>query len=595
MKYFKNLVKTNHGIDINFVEDIDLTDTCVLEEFARGNCIGVFQFGTYGLRKLCKDLKIDSFELLTHATAMYRPASLRSGMVDVFKLRRNGIEDSLHHNALDKYLASTYGIVIYQEQVMQIVNELAGLSFTDADKIRKLLDTENKEELNKYKHKFIRGCISKDIKRVEAIKIWEELAQHGGYGFNQCFSGDEIIDRGNKNNKKQLTIKEMFFIKNDKEYAKSTGHYALWKKYKKYFGKCLSMYEDFRLRPNDIVDIQYSGKQKIYRVTTASNKTACCTLNHRFPTPLGEKLLSEINIGDELYVNAGYEITKHRKKINISNNWPVKGQCGFQSKTNLVENRQILNKVRDTKNKEKCNCEICSAKYKNGFELHHKDGDSTNNSENNFIWVCNTCHKKYHYDNLNRKRKFDKGLKTIIEKIKSIEFVKEDDTYNIEMNTPYHNLVLNSGIVASNSHAVGYTMLSFWNLWAKTYFPSEFICATLTYCDPEKKTEILNEAIFYDLQIATPKIEHSDTKKWLTKNDIIYMPFIEVKGIGPKYAEKIAEIQKNSEFFNLEKTSRVKTLLNTIGAYDNKKQYYKNDLIPFDLDVPKTTGHLSFR
>jgi DNA polymerase-3 subunit alpha len=182
--YAKDLIKEKNNIDLDF-ENIDLADKKVLHEFSLGNCVGIFQFGTYGLRKLCKELMADSFELLTCITAIYRPASLRSGMVDKFKLRRAGKESSIHDNQLDEILLDTYGIIVYQEQVMQIVNKIAGLPFTDADKIRKLLDKENRDVLNeKYMRDFVKGCVSKGIERCTAIEIWEELLLHGGYNFN---------------------------------------------------------------------------------------------------------------------------------------------------------------------------------------------------------------------------------------------------------------------------------------------------------------------------------------------------------------------------------------------------------------------------
>lgn len=185
MHYVKDLVKERYKVDLDF-DKINLKDKRVLNEFALGNCVGVFQFGTYGLRKLCKDLNADSFELLTHITALYRPASLRSEMDKKVIKRRAGIETSLHNNPLDEVLLETYGVILYQEQVMQIVYKIAGMSFVDADKIRKLLDKEDKDKLNQnYMRKFVNGCASRGIERTVAIEIWEELLSHAAYGFNR--------------------------------------------------------------------------------------------------------------------------------------------------------------------------------------------------------------------------------------------------------------------------------------------------------------------------------------------------------------------------------------------------------------------------
>ena len=185
MSYCKELIKQNHNIEINF-EEIDLEDNLVLREFARGNCIGIFQFNTYGLSKLCKELRVNNFDLLMHIVAMHRPAALRSGMVEEFKTNYFRKEKNVHGNKLDKILYDTYGIIIYQEQVIRIIVELAQMSFINADRIRKLLDHEDKESLEQYRYPFIQGCIKNDIDRLDAIKIWKNLISYGGYGFCQA-------------------------------------------------------------------------------------------------------------------------------------------------------------------------------------------------------------------------------------------------------------------------------------------------------------------------------------------------------------------------------------------------------------------------
>lgn len=303
MHYIKDLVKEKHGVDINF-NNINLQDRRVLNEFAEGNCVGIFQFGTYGLRKLCKDLRADSFELLTHITALYRPASLRSGMHEKVIERRNGYDSSLHNNPLDEILLETYGVILYQEQVMQIVYKIAGMSFVDADKIRKMLDKEDHEGLNKnYMKKFVHGCLSNGISRTVALEIWEELLSHAAYGFNK-------------------------------------------------------------------------------------------------------------------------------------------------------------------------------------------------------------------------------------------------------------------------SHAVAYTILSFANMYCKVYYPTEFICASLTFAAEEKKYELIEEAKRLNIKVMTPKIGISMAEKWISSGRTIYMPFIDVYGIGAKTAEKLAAIKPSSFYQKDDVTDKLKAKMIEIDAYD---------------------------
>lgn len=320
--YIKDLVKANHNVDLNF-NNINLDDKNVLNEFAKGNCNGIFQFGSWGLKKLCIDLRVDSFKLLTHITSIYRPAFLRSGMIDTFKHRRFNEQNNIGSKTLYNLLKDTYGMLIYQEQVITIMNKLAGFSFTESDLIRKFLDEENKEILReKYRYNFIQGCINNGIKRTEAINIWNEIIQYGGYSFNK-------------------------------------------------------------------------------------------------------------------------------------------------------------------------------------------------------------------------------------------------------------------------SHAVGYTVLSYVNMFCKFYYPIEFYCASLTYTsDKEKKEELMKEAISKKINIITPKIGISDSFKWISKNNNIYMPFIEIKGIGEKYAETISTLKSTqSGFFNENKEikGKLKTILDKIDAFNNYETYSKNEYISFNI------------
>jgi len=244
-------------------------------------------------------------------------------MIDTFKHRRFNEQNNIGSETLYNLLKDTYGMLIYQEQVITIMNKLAGFSFTESDLIRKFLDEENKEILReKYRYNFIQGCINNGIKRTEAINIWNEIIQYGGYSFNK-------------------------------------------------------------------------------------------------------------------------------------------------------------------------------------------------------------------------------------------------------------------------SHAVGYTVLSYVNMFCKFYYPIEFYCASLTYTsDKEKKEELMKEAISKKINIITPKIGISDSFKWISKNNNIYMPFIEIKGIGEKYAETISTLKSTqSGFFNENKEikGKLKTILDKIDAFNNYETYSKNEYISFNI------------
>jgi len=182
--YAFDLIYERHKKKISF-EDIPLNDTAVFNEFEKGNCVGIFQFNTYGLTNLVKKVKIDSFDTLAILTALHRPAPLQSGLVDEYIERKNGTK-VIEKDIFYKILKQTHGIVVFQEQIMQIINALSGLSLSVCDVIRKLLDKQNVEELNKkFLSDFVEGCIKNGFDEKEAKEIWKSILQWGGYAFNK--------------------------------------------------------------------------------------------------------------------------------------------------------------------------------------------------------------------------------------------------------------------------------------------------------------------------------------------------------------------------------------------------------------------------
>lgn len=183
----RKLILLNHNIDIDY-STIALDDKNVLDEFTKENTIGVFQFGSPGLRKLCRELGIDSFELLVSANALFRPGTLRSGMTTQFVARKhNEVEWKHSHKEIEKLTKDTYGIILYQEQVMQFMYNLGGLGWKTADTVRKVMSkSQGVEQFQKFKKMFADGCVKKGtLKKEEAEELWNELSSFGSYGFNR--------------------------------------------------------------------------------------------------------------------------------------------------------------------------------------------------------------------------------------------------------------------------------------------------------------------------------------------------------------------------------------------------------------------------
>ncbi len=186
----RELIKINTGEDIIY-EDIEFTDKKILKEFAKGNTTGIFQFCTYGMKKLCQEMNIDSIEALSSANALFRPGPLQSGIKDDFVAIRNGQKKiKKQHEIINKITKETNGVIIYQEQLMQIVNQLAGLDWKIADKVRKVVaKSKGSEEFMKFSEIFAEGCVkNKTLNKKDALELWDNLATFGKYSFNKSHS-----------------------------------------------------------------------------------------------------------------------------------------------------------------------------------------------------------------------------------------------------------------------------------------------------------------------------------------------------------------------------------------------------------------------
>ncbi len=182
------IINRVHKIDLK-IEEIPLDNRATYEMLSRGEAIGVFQLESSGMRDLLKKMKPTKFGDIVALLALYRPGPLGSGMVDDFIKR---MYDSSHikydHPALEPILKETYGIILYQEQVMQIVSTLAGFSLAKADSLRRAMGKKIPEIMEREKKSFIEGAEKKGVNTRTAEKIWNLIEYFSGYGFNKSHS-----------------------------------------------------------------------------------------------------------------------------------------------------------------------------------------------------------------------------------------------------------------------------------------------------------------------------------------------------------------------------------------------------------------------
>ena len=178
------MVKATKGVHID-VADIPLDDKATYDALNEGRTVGVFQLESSGMRDLCRKLKISSVEHITALVALYRPGPM--DLIPEFVKRRHGdIEIKYEHPLLEPIASETYGILIYQEQVMKATQVLAGYSLGNADLLRRAMGKKNVKEMEKQRDGFVRGCAETNgIPTGQANRIFDLLEKFAGYGFNK--------------------------------------------------------------------------------------------------------------------------------------------------------------------------------------------------------------------------------------------------------------------------------------------------------------------------------------------------------------------------------------------------------------------------
>ncbi|KRO34783.1 MAG: DNA polymerase III subunit alpha [SAR86 cluster bacterium BACL1 MAG-120823-bin87] len=179
-------IKNENTLDLY---QLSLDDPKVFELLASGRTTAVFQLESTGMRELIRRLKPTKFEEIVALLALYRPGPLESGMHDEFVDRKHGKSKVTYpHELLAPVLSETYGVILYQEQVMQAAQVLAGYSLGQADILRRAMGKKKVEEMEQQRQIFVDGCSANDIKKVTAEKIFDLIEKFAGYGFNKSHS-----------------------------------------------------------------------------------------------------------------------------------------------------------------------------------------------------------------------------------------------------------------------------------------------------------------------------------------------------------------------------------------------------------------------
>ncbi|BBG66125.1 DNA polymerase III alpha subunit [Hydrogenimonas sp.] len=182
------LIEKRHGVKID-LDNMPVDDKKVYETIRSGETVGMFQIESGGMQQLNSKLKPDNFEDLVAVLALYRPGPMESGMLDDFIERKHGRQQITYmFPQLEEILKPTYGVIVYQEQVMQIVQTIGGFSLGKADIVRRAMGKKKFDLMQKYKSEFAQGAKDQGLDYDKAAELFDLIEKFAGYGFNKSHS-----------------------------------------------------------------------------------------------------------------------------------------------------------------------------------------------------------------------------------------------------------------------------------------------------------------------------------------------------------------------------------------------------------------------
>jgi len=183
-----DLIKQTHGIEID-LDRLSLEDPKAYQLLAKGELEGIFQLESSGMRQIVRDLKPSGIEDISSVLALYRPGPLDAGLIPKFINRKHGREKiEYEHKILEPILNETYGIMVYQEQIMKIAQDMGGYSLGQADLLRRAMGKKKKAEMEKHQEQFVQGAEKNGVKAKIATDLFNQMVMFAEYCFNKSHS-----------------------------------------------------------------------------------------------------------------------------------------------------------------------------------------------------------------------------------------------------------------------------------------------------------------------------------------------------------------------------------------------------------------------
>lgn len=295
------LIEKNTGKKINLYTDIEYNDPEVYRYFANGWLSDIFQFSAKGLSSYTQKMKPKNMDDVIAALSLFRPGPMENGFHMDYIALKNGEKEPEYPIGTEEILKDTYGLLVTQEQIMNICNQLSDFDLVTCDKVRKALGKKKLDILLPLKARFIEGYVnkfgSKGATKESAEHLWDQMEEFAKYSFNKCLSFDTQILTSYGNERIDELFKQ-FHESKKSIYVKSMSKNGVF-----YFAK--------------VKDIRYSGNRPVCKIKLEDGKQIEATQNHKFPTTNG-KIFAEFVLGKTLYVDDGMLYPKKSKVVSVS-------------------------------------------------------------------------------------------------------------------------------------------------------------------------------------------------------------------------------------------------------------------------------------
>src|SRR5438477_3034982 len=200
------LLKDARGISID-LDTLPLDDPKTYALLSEAKTFGVFQLESAGMREALRGLRPERLADVIAMVSLYRPGPMEL-IADFIERRHGRAKITYEHPAMEKFTRETYGIMVYQEQIMQIASEMAGFTMGEADTLRRAMGKKDRELMAKQRDKFIAGCVDRGTAAAKAERVWELMEKFAGYGFNKCLAADTWIEMADGTRKPITAIRD---------------------------------------------------------------------------------------------------------------------------------------------------------------------------------------------------------------------------------------------------------------------------------------------------------------------------------------------------------------------------------------------------